>query len=69
MISNIRPEAGFGFESGNKPLVLISGEMLNPQYAGNIQVKIAADFFADAFGTTRQTDLAAGLIDNHNPGP
>jgi hypothetical protein len=68
MVCKIGPETGFGFESRNKPLFLVIVEMFNPEYAGNIQVKIAADFFADTFGTTRQTGLAAGLIDNDNPG-
>ena len=69
MIGSIRSKAGFGFKSRNKPLFLTVGEMLDPQHAGNIQVEIAADLLADAFGTTRQTGLAAGLIDDDNPGP
>ena len=63
-IVNIRTEAGFRFESCRVPLVQIIGEMFNPEHPGNIQVKIAADFFADAFRTTGQTGFAAGLDDN-----
>jgi hypothetical protein len=68
MICKIGSETGFGFESRHKPLFLVIREMLNPEDPGNNQVKVAADFFADAFRTTRQTGLAAGLVDNDNHG-
>jgi len=67
-IVNIRTEAGFRFKSCGVPLVQIIGEMLNPENPGNNQIKVAADFFADAFRTTRQAGLAAGLVDNDNHG-
>ena len=67
-IVTIRTEAGFWFKGRREPLIQIIREMLNPEDPGNHQVKVAADFFADAFRTTRQTGFAAGLFDNDNHG-